>query len=153
MTSVSCRVWPSWQHKCDPCGPRGTLSLTCLFYETKPGPRPDRTISAIRPISIAFFGGCNTLLHVVGILFPHITEPYRPVLVWHGFMYRIASTVNIYLLYSECRQVWSQNRSGRGNKNRNNCLSVTRNHRRQVLTLTAVLTFPDWEALNRLSLY
>ena len=30
MTSVSCRVWPSWQHKCDPYGPRGTLSLTCL---------------------------------------------------------------------------------------------------------------------------
>jgi len=28
MTSVSCRMWPSWQHKCDPCGPRGTLSLT-----------------------------------------------------------------------------------------------------------------------------
>ena len=32
MTSVSCRVWPSWQHKCDPYGPRGTLSLTCLLY-------------------------------------------------------------------------------------------------------------------------
>jgi len=32
MTSVSYRVWPSWQHKCDPCGPRGTLSLTCLLY-------------------------------------------------------------------------------------------------------------------------
>jgi len=32
MTSVSCRVWPSWQHKCDPYGPRGTLSLTCLCY-------------------------------------------------------------------------------------------------------------------------
>jgi len=32
MTSVSCRVWPSWQHKCDPYGPRGTLSWTCLLY-------------------------------------------------------------------------------------------------------------------------
>jgi len=31
MTSVSCRVWPSWQHKCDPYGPRETLSLTCLI--------------------------------------------------------------------------------------------------------------------------
>jgi len=31
MTLVSCRVWPSWQHKCDPYGPRETLSLTCLL--------------------------------------------------------------------------------------------------------------------------
>jgi len=31
MTSVSCHVWPLWQHKCDPYGPRGTLSLTCLL--------------------------------------------------------------------------------------------------------------------------
>jgi hypothetical protein len=33
MTSISC-VRPSWQHKCDPCGPRGTLSLTCLLLST-----------------------------------------------------------------------------------------------------------------------
>jgi hypothetical protein len=32
MTSINCHVRPSWQHKRDPCGPRGTLSLTCLLY-------------------------------------------------------------------------------------------------------------------------
>jgi hypothetical protein len=34
MTSINCRVRPLWQHKRDPCGPRGTLSLTCLCYTT-----------------------------------------------------------------------------------------------------------------------
>jgi hypothetical protein len=28
---AACRVWPLWQHKCDPHGPRGTLGLTCLL--------------------------------------------------------------------------------------------------------------------------
>jgi hypothetical protein len=29
-------VWPSWQHKCDPYGPRGTLGLTCLGKTISP---------------------------------------------------------------------------------------------------------------------
>jgi hypothetical protein len=35
MTSINCRVWPSWQHKRDPCGPRGTHSLTCQEYRVQ----------------------------------------------------------------------------------------------------------------------
>jgi hypothetical protein len=27
---AACCVWPSWQHKCDPYGPRVIFSLTCL---------------------------------------------------------------------------------------------------------------------------
>jgi hypothetical protein len=29
----ACPVWPSWQHKCDPYGARGTLGLTCLVQD------------------------------------------------------------------------------------------------------------------------
>lgn len=64
----------------------------------------------------------------------------------------IATHHSLHLLHSECRQVWPQSRSGRGNKNRNNCLSVVLNLRRQMLTFTTVLTFPDWHALNCMSL-
>ena len=52
MTSVSCRVWPSWQHKCDPYGPRGTLSLTCLYYSV--------SLSGLRPLPLAW---CWRTLH------------------------------------------------------------------------------------------
>jgi hypothetical protein len=47
---------------------------------------------------------------------------------------------------------WPQSRSGRGNKTRNNCLCVVLNLRRQMLTLTVVLTFADCHALNCMTL-